>query len=112
MVLVVSSPVFFRAVRRDTTSIAGIFHVLRRIDLKMLRVRAVRGTFDGRGALTHGRRGRLVHDVEEVVGLEEDAGADLVVFVGGVVARGGCLGGERWGRALLLTTEHGEEGAF
>lgn len=115
MVLEVSGPVLFRAVRGNTAGIAGVFHVLRRIGLKMLRVRAICSTFDGRGAFTHGWRGRLVHDVEEVVGLEEDAGTGFVMFVGGVVTGGGggYLGGERWGRgAPPLTTEHGEEGAL
>lgn len=113
MVLVVSGPVLFGAVRGDTTGIAGVFHMLGRIGLKMLWVRAIRGTFDDRGALTHRRRGGLFHNVEKVVGSEEDAGAGLVVFISGVVTRGGYLGGERWGHdALLFTPEHGEERAF
>lgn len=113
MVLVVSGPVLFGAVRGDTTGIAGVFHMLGRIGLKVLWVRAIRGTFNGRGALTHGRRGGLFHDVEKIVGSEEDAGAGLVVFVGGVVTRGGYLRGERCGRdVLLFTPKHGEKRAF
>lgn len=113
MVLVISGPVIFGTIGGYTTGIAGVFHVLRRIGLKMLRVRAIRGTFDGRSALTHGRRGGLLHDMKEVVGLEENTGADLIVLVGGMVTRGGYLGGERWGRNdFLLTTEHGKEGAL
>lgn len=113
MVLVISGPVVFGTIGGDTTGIAGVFHVLRRIGLKVLRMGAIRGTFDDRGTLTHGRRGGLLHGVKKVVGLEENTGADLIVFVGGVVTRGGYLGGERWGRnGFLLTTEHGKEGAL
>lgn len=51
--------------------------------------------------------------MKKVVGLEENTGTDLIVFIDGVVTRGGYLGGERWGRnSSLLTTEHGKEGAL
>lgn len=113
MVLVVSGPVLLRAVNGDTAGIAGVFHVLRRIGLKMFWVRAVCGTFDGRGALTHVWRRGLVHEVEEVIGLEEYAGAGLVVFIDRVVTLGSYVGRDRWGRdAFLLTAEHREEGAL
>lgn len=54
VILVISGPVVFGTIGGDTTGIAGVLHVLRRIGLKVLRVGAIRGTFDGRGALTHG----------------------------------------------------------
>lgn len=85
MALVVIGPVFLGAVHGDTAVGASELDVLRGICSSVLGVWTVSGALDHGGTFTHGRGRGFVHGVEEVVWLEEDAGA-IGVLVGWVVA--------------------------